>query len=81
MDKAVPIGNMKLNQKGRVCVSSVGFESIFADSCPKAASPYFLLGNYRCNLRGLMLSVWGIQSLKKCIFNTVIKTPFAVVTC
>lgn len=76
MDRTLPIGKMKLNQKGRACVSSVGIESIFADSCPKASSPYFLLGNYRCNLHGLMLFVWGSQFWKKCIFNTVIKTAF-----
>lgn len=86
MERTVPIGQVKFNQKGRVCVSPLGIDSIFAVSCPNAGnsysySPYFLLGNYRCNLHGLVLSVWGIHSSKKCILNIVIKPPFAVVTC
>lgn len=81
MDWTVPIGQVKFNQKGRVCVCPLGIESIFADSCLNAAPSCFLLGNYRCSLYGLVLSVWGIQSLKKCILNIVIKPPFAVVTC
>jgi len=72
-----------------VCVSLVtnfGTESSFADSCPNAASPDFLLTRKFADVTHiyvtlLVISVSGIQSFKKCILNIGIKPTFYTFCC